>query len=119
MSQNIIKFLEAVISRKFATKHQGYDPSQVDETLDSIVSHVNELLDDWNEMVDKYSKLDEKYKTIITQLESVTREKSILEGKITQFESSGVSSAIINERLNKLESTLYESPEDLKNKTKK
>ncbi|MGL4948385.1 MAG: DivIVA domain-containing protein [Mycoplasma sp.] len=103
MSQNIINFLEAVINKKFTAKHQGYDPNQVDETLDLIVNNVNNLLDDWNKLCDKYEALEQKYQISLEEKQVLKKEKAMLEGKIASYESAGVSSAMMNERITKLE----------------
>ncbi|MGL4951523.1 MAG: DivIVA domain-containing protein [Mycoplasma sp.] len=115
MSQKIIKYLEDVTKKKFSTKHQGYDPLQVDETLDEIIMKVNELLGEWNDMCDKYHHIQEKNDTLTKELISSMKENSLLQGKIDHYESSGFSSAIVNERLNMLENIVKDPSAKNKN----
>lgn len=44
MEKDIVKFIKKVIDEKFEAKPQGYDPKQVDKTLDEIVETVSQLI---------------------------------------------------------------------------
>lgn len=107
--KDIIHFLQSIIDKKFDTKTNGYDPKQVDQSLDSIVEVVGNFIARWNTLCDDYQKLKHTNKSLTEDLDTQKKQVSMLESKINRMESAGLSSAIINDRLNAVEKKLSQN----------
>lgn len=44
MEKDIVNFIKKIVNEKFEAKPQGYDPKQVDKTLDDIVEVVSNFI---------------------------------------------------------------------------
>lgn len=120
MEKDIVKFIKKVIDEKFEAKPQGYDPKQVDKTLDEIVETVSQLINNWNTLCDKYDALKIKNTNFSNTIDEQKKEITMLESKLNKMEASGMSFAIINDRLNAVEKKQSSAPaSDKDNEIKK
>lgn len=103
MAKDILSFIQSVINKKFDSKNKGYDPDQVDETLDAIFEQFKAYIYDANEKAKKLLNIEEDNKSLMSELEALKKENNLLQSHINKLESSGVSMDLINKRLNNME----------------
>lgn len=103
MEKDIVNFIKKIVNEKFEAKPQGYDPKQVDKTLDDIVEVVSNFINNWNSLCDKYDTLKTKNTNLSNLIDEQKKEITMLESKLNKMEASGMSFAIINDRLNAVE----------------
>lgn len=103
MNKDIINFIKEVINKKFSIKAKGYDPDEVDETLDSIFEKFKKYIIDYEKVIDENEKLIQLKNDYEKYIKKIESENKVLESKIKQLESSGISLQIMNERISNLE----------------
>lgn len=105
MQKEIAQQIEAIIERKFEVRPQGgYDPKAVDATLDEIIEICDGLILNWNNLCEKFDALQANYNKLSDDNNHLHQELLKNEAIIKKMETSGMSFAILNERLNRLES---------------
>lgn len=97
------EYKEKIIKTKFATRSKGYDPNQVDNSIDDILNKLEEL----TTLLDSLSKqnkeqLDEIYnlKAEYQNLETTNKRYKI---QVEELSKSGYHNEVMMQRIKKLE----------------
>ncbi len=115
--ENIKEFINSVIKKKFEKKDKGYNPLEVDQTLDEIFKNFSHYIDDYEKLSKKYMQLEEEHGTLITKFEMIEKQNKLFQEEINRYESSGASMNMIKRRVDELADEMKKNQQ--KNKTKK
>ncbi len=115
---DIKKYIQEIIQKKFTKKDKGYDPTEVDKTLDDIFQNFSHYIDDYNSLSKKYDELEEKFGNLSTQYEVIEKQNKMYMSEIQRYESSGASMNLLKSKMDRLENELR-SKEPKESKTKK
>lgn len=106
---DILKFIENVIDKKFEVKNKGYDPNSVDQTLDEIFANFSKYITKHNKLVNDYEQLSNNYKDLEKKLNESKKEAALLSSQLDQLKSGGYSMDQINKRLLQVEKNIESS----------
>lgn len=113
--KDIISFIKSVIDKKFETKDKGYNPTQVDQTLDEIFEVFSDYIVKYNELVEKLKRTQDQYANLSTEYETLDKRCKMYREEITRYESSGISLHMLKKEINDLKDK-KENDEDKKDK---
>lgn len=108
-SKEILVFINSIINKKFDTKNKGYDPEQVDQTIDAIFENFKSYINAIDEKTKRINNLEEDNKSLKREIDELKKSNQYLQSNLNKLESSGISLDMINKRLNNMEKEISSS----------
>ncbi len=105
-NKDILEFINSVIKKKFEKKDKGYNPLEVDQTLDAIFKNFSVYIQDLEKITKKYDELEKNYGTLLTKYEMIEKQNKIYLSEIQRYESSGASINILKGQMDQLQNEL-------------
>ena len=102
-SQEIIKYINDIINKKFSTINKGYNPTEVDRILDSIIEKFSNYINMYDEVVKNNIALKQQIVDLNAKNEKLLSDLSVCRSTIDKYEKQGYSMDMFNSRLSNLE----------------
>lgn len=100
---DIQNYINGIIKKKFSTRAKGYDPTEVDETLDRIFEKLTFFIKKVNDVNEENSVLSSKIFELKKENTDLKEENTKLKSFADEVGKSGFAQHNIMQRLNKLE----------------
>ena len=98
------KIAKEILEKKFKKSiFSGYDPFDVDQFFDKIITYLNDLLEIKVSLENEIELWKKKYCKLIEQKNNLINQNTILKNEIIEYQKEGYGQKHLNRRIDKLE----------------
>ena len=110
MSNRIESLQKEILEKKFKKRiHAGYDPLDVDEFFDKVISYLSELNNHANDIFKQYKDAQTEIQNLKQELAKKEEFIKVLNEEINDYKKNGYTSVRINSKLNSLKEMIEKS----------